>query len=286
MYKKHGIPVHYLSTSKKKIITTKEYSGFYWNPETGEIDLRCFEGVTAVINLAGATIAQRWTKTNKEQILKSRTQSLRTLHNALSSIDGGMVQSFVSASAIGIYPNSISALYAEDNPEVDASFLGDVVAAWEQEIQRFNSFLFHVATVRIGLVMSTEGGALPEMAKPISYGLGAAFGSGKQWQSWIHIHDLSRLFFFVQQQELSGVFNGVAPNPVTNYKLVKEIAKQLKKPLFMPNIPRVVMRLILGEMSYLLFASQRVSCSKILEEGFQFKYSNVTAALQKLYPKE
>ncbi len=122
--------------------------------------------------------------------------------------------------------------------------------------------------MRIGLVMSAkDGGALPEIAKPIKYYVGAAFGSGEQWQSWIHITDLARMFIFIAENNLKGVFNGVSPNPVTNNRLVKEIAKILEKPLFLPNIPKFVMQTILGEMSYILFASQRVSSKKIEKEG-------------------
>jgi NAD dependent epimerase/dehydratase family enzyme len=106
---------------------------------------------------------------------------------------------------------------------------------------------------------------------------------GEQWQSWIHVQDLARIFLFIMEEELSGIFNGVAPNPVTNRKLVKEIAEVLDKPLILPNIPRFMMNLVLGEMSYLLFASQRVSSKKIEEEGFDFNYPNISSALRDIY---
>ena len=124
------------------------------------------------------------------------------------------------------------------------------------------------------------------MAKPVKNYVGAAFGTGEQWQSWIHIEDLARLFLFAINKELKGIYNGVAPNPVTNSKLVKEIAEVLKKPFLLPNIPQFLMRLILGEMSYLLFVSQRVSSKKIEDEGFDFYYKNVCNALENLYQTE
>ena len=285
------IPVNYLTTSKEKIATKSDYHGYYWNPDKGEIDSRCFEGVTAIINLAGASISKRWTEDYKKTILSSRIDSLRTLHKALKKYGEenpeayGAIGSFVSASAIGIYPNSLSNYYREDENQVDDSFLGEVVAAWEKEADTFGAFDFPVAKVRIGLVMSEKGGALPEMTKPIRNYIGAAFGSGEQWQSWIHISDLARIFLFAVQHGLEGVYNGVGPNPITNNKLVKEIAKVVEKPLLLPNIPKFAMKALLGEMSYILFASQRVSCKKIEEAGFGFDYHNVCVALKAIYGK-
>ncbi|SIS88162.1 hypothetical protein SAMN05421766_104596 [Zobellia uliginosa] len=280
---KNGIAINYLTTSKKKIASEPDYKGFYWNPNKGEIDLACFEGVTAIINLAGASISKRWTLAYRKKIISSRVNSLRTLHAALEKVDHQNILSFVSASAIGVYPDSLSRYYTEEETAVDNSFLGEVVKVWEEEIDKFKSFSFSVAKVRIGLVMSCKGGALPEMAKPVKLYLGAAFGSGEQWQSWIHISDLARIFIFVLEHGLNGIYNGVGPNPVTNAKLVKEIAKVFDRPLWLPNIPKFVMRLLLGKMSYILFASQRVSCKKIEEEGFSFEYPNVCIALEGIY---
>jgi uncharacterized protein (TIGR01777 family) len=175
--------------------------------------------------------------------------------------------------------------YEEDEPEIDDSFLGEVVQRWEKEVETFKAYRFALCKIRIGLVMSKNGGALSEMAKPMKYGLGAAFGAGNQWQSWIHIGDLARLFLFVAENQLNGVYNGVGPNPVTNLKLTKELARVMNKPLILPNIPKIVMKTVLGEMSYLLFASQRVSSKKIEEEGFIFEYQNICRALDDLYGK-
>ncbi|WP_273566227.1 TIGR01777 family oxidoreductase [Maribacter halichondriae] len=279
------IAVNYLTTSKDKIVSKDDYQGFYWNPDTHEIDLECFSGVFAIINLAGASISKRWTDSYKKEILSSRINTLKTLYGGLEKVDRSQIKTFVSASAIGIYPNSLSSLYTEEEKWVDDSFLGLVVKAWETEADSFKAFDTNVSKVRIGLVMSYDGGALPEMAKPIKYYAGAAFGSGEQWQSWIHIEDLARIFMFVIENDLTGVYNGVGPNPVTNNKLVKEIAKVLNRPLFLPNIPKFVMKTILGEMSYILFASQRVSSKKIENEGFHFNYTNLYAALEEIYQK-
>lgn len=278
-----GIDVNFLTTRSSKLSSENGYQGFLWNPDKEEIDLKCFVGVTAIINLAGASISKRWTSTYKKEILSSRVNSIQTLYKGLQKIDTSEITSFVSASAMGIYPNSLSEFYSEDETRVDDSFLGEVVQAWEEALQPLEEFNFKFSKIRIGLVMSENGGALPEMAKPIKYYAGAAIGSGKQWQSWIHITDLARVFLFVVENELAGVFNGVGPNPVTNTKLVKEIAKVLDRPIFLPNIPKFPMKLALGEMSYLLFASQRVSSKKIEEEGFVFEYQNICKALEQIY---
>jgi len=283
------ISVNYLTTSRKKIVTKPEYHGYYWNPDSGEIDEKCFDGITAIINLAGTSISKRWTTRHKKEILSSRVNTLRILHRALKKQktlkpdNYNAITAFVSASAIGVYPDSLSNYYTEDEIKKDDSFLGEVVEVWEKEADAFHDFDFGVAKVRTGLVMSSKGGALPEMAKPIKNYVGAAFGSGEQWQSWIHISDLARIFLFTVDNGLTGIYNGVGPNPVTNNRLVKEIAKAVDKPLFLPNIPKFAMKTILGEMAYLLFASQRVSCKKIEEEGFHFSFPNVCVALEEIY---
>ncbi len=280
-----GVQINYLTTSREKIAHSEDYQGFYWNPAKREIDENCFTDVSVIINLAGASISKKWTESYKKIVLNSRIDSLKTLKMGLEKVGSEEIDSFVSASAIGIYPNSLSTYYTNDVNEVDDSFLGEVVKAWEDEIATFEVFDFKVAKIRIGLVLSTEGGALPKMAQPIKYYVGAAFGSGEQWQSWIHIEDLARMFVFIASNNLSGTYNGVAPNPVTNNKLTMELAKVLGKPLILPNVPEFMMKMILGEMAYLLFASQRVSSKGIEEQGFTFKYLNICKSLEALYQK-
>jgi uncharacterized protein (TIGR01777 family) len=270
--------VHYLTTSKNKLTTTDNYKGFYWNPDTKEIDIFCFEGVDTIINLVGASISKRWTDSYKKEIITSRTETAQLLLDTIKS-NNFPIKQIVSASAIGIYPNSLTNYYEEDEPSVSASFLGQVVERWEAIVDQFASAGIQLAKIRIGLVLSTKGGALPEIAKPIRLGLGAAFGSGEQWQSWIHIKDLARLFVFAVTNNLEGTYNGVAPNPVSNLELTKTVTKTLHKPLILPNIPKFAMKLVLGEMHILLFESQRVSASKIEETGFDFEYHHLEPAL-------
>lgn len=277
----NGVTVHYLTTSKKKIESKPNYHGFYWNPNQGIIDENALMGVDSIIHLAGATISKRWTPKYKQEIIESRILSSNVLYKALKEHPHSVKQ-LISASAIGIYPDSLTKIYTEENNEVDESFLGKVVMKWEESVNKFKSLNIKVAKIRTGLVLSNKGGALPEMEKPIKMGVGSPFGSGKQIQSWIHIHDLVELYLFAVEHELDGAYNAVASNPVTNKKLTQEIAAVLKKPLFMPNIPKFLMSLVLGEMHTILFASQNVSNKKIESKGFKFKYNQVDKALMNL----
>ena len=274
----NGFTVHYLSTSKSKLVSQNNYKGFYWNPKTSEIDLNALTDVEVIVHLAGASVAKKWTSSYKEEIIESRVLSTRLLYKTLQK-NLHQVKQIVSASAIGIYPNDLNYIYHETDNKVDNSFLGNVVQQWEEEVNQFEKLQIKVAKIRIGIVLAKNGGALQEMVKPIKMGVGAAFGSGEQYQSWIHIQDLVGIFQFVIQNQLSGVFNGVAPYPVTNAELTKAIAKTLGKPLFLPNIPQFVMKLILGEMHQILFSSQHVSCRKLLDLKYQFKFASLDKAL-------
>ena len=282
-----GIPVNYLTTSKEKITSTEDFRGFYWNPSKDEIDLDCFDNVQAVINLAGTNIAKRWTPDHRRKVLSSRINSLQTLKKGLEQSNNKEVECLISASAIGIYPNSISEYYDENETKVDDGFLGEVVQKWEAEADTFEKLNIDVAKIRIGLVLSKDGGALPKMAMPIKNFVGAPLGSGEQWQSWINIDDLAQMFVFAVENNLKGVYNGVASNPVTNTKMTKELAKILERPLWLPNVPAFLLKTFLGKMSTLVLASQRVSSKKIEEEGFSFQYVNICQALKSLFaPQE
>lgn len=276
-----GINIHYLTTSKSKLSTEPNYKGFYWDPKKSEINHKCFEGVSALINLVGASISKRWTSSYKKEILESRTKTAQLLQETIKA-HNYTIDYVVSASAIGIYPSSLTNYYDEKTADLSETFLGTVVKEWEAAVDDFKSLGCKVAKIRIGLVLARDGGALPEIIKPMKLGAGAAFGTGEQWQSWIHIKDLSELFVFSLQNNLEGVYNAVAPNAVTNEELTKTAAHILDKPLILPNIPKFAMKLALGDMHILLFESQRVCSKKIEAEGFNFEYVNLKPALEDL----
>lgn len=280
----NGIKIHYLTTSKNKIQHQPNFTGFYWNPQTGVIDENCFLGVSAIIHLAGASIAKRWTKKYKQEIIESRVLSGNLLFSALKN-NPHEIKQFISASAIGIYPDSLKNFYHEDFQNFDNTFLSNVVVKWEESANQIERLNIKVCKIRIGLVLSTKGGALKEILKPAKLGLGAPFGSGKQMQSWIHIHDLANVFLYAVQNNLSGIFNGVAPNPVSNQELTATVAKELNKSLILPNIPKFLMELVLGEMHTILFESQNVDSQKLLNLGFEFEYKTIYTAIKQLLQK-
>jgi len=278
---KKQIDVHYLTTSKSKIEDTENYKGFYWNPRQGEIDSNAIQGVDAIIHLAGATISKRWTQNYKTEILESRILTGNILFNTLQKHEH-KINHFITSSGVNVYPSDLNKLYTEESEGVDNSFLGNVVVSWEEVAEKFTNLNIKVSKIRTGMVLDAEEGALPQIIKPIKFGLGAALGSGKQWQSWIHIQDIARLYVYVLTSKLDGTFNAVAPEPVTNSEMTKVLAKHLKKPLFLPNVPEFALKLILGEMAMLLTSSQKVSSQKIKQMGFEFHFPSLKMAVQDL----
>ena len=276
-----NITVNYLTTNKNKIVSLYNYQGFYWNPKTGDIDDNCFKDVDTIINLSGATVAKRWSKRYKAEILNSRLDSLRLLFNAVKA-NNYSIKQLISASAIGIYPDSRTNYYDETNKVIGNSFLAQVTKQWEAEAQKFEELNIKVALVRIGIVLASNGGALPKMIKPIKAFIGSPLGGGGQWQSWIHIEDLANIFMFINKNKLEGLFNGVGPNPVKQRELLKAIAKVVNRPLFLPRVPSFILKLLLGEMSTLVLESQRVSSKKLEDIGFNYRYNYLLPTLENL----
>ena len=277
-----GYAIHILTTQKTLLGSDKKLQYFYWNPQVNEIDTSCFDGVEAVINLAGSSIAQRWTKSAKTSILNSRIQSLHVLSKAIK--EGNFpINQLISASAIGIYSDSKTNYYEEEYVSAeDSSFLRSVVRAWESATTQFQEMGIKTTILRIGIVLDAKDGALPKIMAPIKKYCGAVLASGEQWQSWIHIDDLVALFTHTLELKLEGVYNAVAPNPVQQAELTKSIAQVLKRPVFLPNVPEFALKLLLGEMSAIVLESQRVCSKKIQNTGFKFNYHELSAALKNL----
>jgi uncharacterized protein (TIGR01777 family) len=257
---------------------------FVWDTRLGIIDPRAIAGADVIIHLAGAGVAEhRWTKSRKEEILGSRLNSTDLLFHALKKGDH-QIKAFISASAIGYYGLSSDDSVKNETSPAGNDFLAQVTQQWEQASSRISSLGIRTTVLRIGIVLSANGGALPSMAKPIKLGVGAALGSGKQWMSWIHLDDLCGIFIKAAEDDtLHGIYNAVGVEPVTNLGMTKTIARVLRRPLWLPPIPGIVLTFALGEMAEMVLNGSKVSAEKIQEAGFRFQFTELTAALQDLY---
>lgn len=277
-----GHEIHYLTTRKEAIEKKSNYKGFHWNVKAMTIDPACIDGVDTIIHLAGESVFQRWTDDAKERIMSSRINSTQLLLNLLDETNHD-VKHAITASAIGIYPDKYEGEPLKENevPPTADNFLGEVCIAWESIGMQFKELGLQHSIVRIGIVLASKGGALEQMAKPVKLYAGAGFGNGKMWQSWVAIDDLARIFEHITLNKLPGVFNGVAPNPVRNRAMMERIGEVLDKPVFLPNVPAFMMKLVLGEMAATVLSSQYVSSNKIEEAGYSFKYPQLENALKK-----
>ena len=279
------INANFLTTRKKKLSHLRNHKGFYWDPKSGEIDEACFDGVDILIHLAGASISKTWTPKNKKEILESRVNGARLLRKVLDE-KNIRLRNIICASAIGIYSHSLDETYDESSPLVGENFLQKVTSKWEVESKAMSNYTEHLSIFRIGLVLAKNGGLLSKLIFPIKLFLGTAFASGKQWQSWIHIEDLSMLFFTAINKSWEGTYNAVSPNPVQQKNLIKAIGKALGTTIFLPNIPALFLKMVLGERSILILASQKVSADSILSKGFVFKFPLLSQALDDLINKK
>ena len=282
-YAQQGIQIHYLTTRKSQMESIEGAQGYYWNPYKNEIDLACFIGVDSIIHLAGATVSKRWTKAYKEKIHSSRVLSTQLLLKGLQSCKGDhQVKQLLSASAIGIYPSDFKKKMNEEMAVEQTTFMQKVVYDWEREVDAFKAEGVAVAKIRIGLVLSKKGGVLGTLKIPVYFGLGAAFGNGKQGQSWIHIDDLVGIFLKAIDQKWEGVYNAVAPNPVSQSRFIAALSRALKRPYFLPAIPSLLIKLGIGEMSDLVLDSHWVSTQKVLDQGYKFQFTDIEKAIDDL----
>ncbi|QIL75763.1 TIGR01777 family oxidoreductase [Hymenobacter sp. HDW8] len=265
------------------------YHTFRWDPRHETLDPAAIRYADYIINLAGSSVSDgKWTDERKREILESRLDGTRLLAKELAKGEHH-VRAFLSASAIGIYGDSGDKLVNEETPPNTPSddFLADVSRKWEQAAHEVAALGIRTIVVRIGIVLSTQGGALPQMARPVKLMAGAALGSGKQFMSWIHLDDLCRLLIqMLDEPQWQGTYNAVSPNPVTNQTFTETLADVMHRPLVLPKVPAFALNLMMGEMSEIVLASQRVSAEKVLKQGFTFEYPNLKGALESFYATE
>lgn len=238
-------------------------------------------GHEVIINLAGASIFRRWTKSAKTSIRESRMLTTQNLVDALSARQG-METHFFSTSAVGYYGfHEDEALDEESPPGKD--FLASLAVEWESLAMKAETYGARVVPLRFGIVLGKEGGALKQMIPLFKWYLGSPLGSGKQWFSWIHMNDLADIYLYLlDEQDISGPINCLAPNPVQNRALTKAIGEVLGRPTFMPAVPAFAMKMIMGEFGSMLVKGQKVLPKRLLDKGFRFRFPEIRGALQDL----
>ncbi|TDH23352.1 TIGR01777 family protein [Segetibacter sp. 3557_3] len=258
-----------------------------WDINAGIIDREAISQADVLVHLAGAGVAnKRWTSSRKKEIVESRTKSSALLVKALTEIPN-KITTVLSASAIGWYGTDerhkfTNKPFNEETP-ADTDFLGETCRLWEESINPVEKLGKRLVKLRTGIVLSNEGGAYAEFKKPIQFGIAGFLGSGKQVISWIHMEDMCRMYLYAMETNISGVFNAVAPMPVTNKELTFKLANKIRGKFFVPlHVPGFALRMLLGGMSVEVLKSATVSAEKIRVAGFHFLYPSIDAALDAL----
>lgn len=255
---------------------------FIWDVEKGIIDKESIKGIDVIIHLAGAGIAdKRWTKSRKETIIKSRTESIRLIYQLLKT-EEHQVKHIISASGIGYYSDRGEEILTEES-DPNSDFLAQSCILWENAVDEGEELNLKITKFRTGVILDKNKGALPKLAAPVSLYAGSPLGNGNQWLSWIHIDDAVSMYTFALEQETAGVFNMAAPKPVRNKEFVVSLANVLNKPLWAPAVPEFVLKIILGEMSNAVIGSTYVSVDKIKDSGFNFQFPELKEALRDFY---
>lgn len=270
-----------------RFLTRKKHQAneYEWDLQRKTIDESALENVSHIIHLAGANISEkRWTAERKKELIASRVDSAALLRNTLRKKEIKL-KSFISASGINFYGTcTTEKIFSENNPP-GHDFLSEVVVLWERAADHFKeqNLAERVVKIRTAVVLSEKEGALKKMAPPIRYGIGSALGSGKQYMPWIHIEDICSIYeFALKHPTLHGAYNAVSPQHATNSELTKKMAEVLKKPLFMPNVPAFLLKLLFGELAHAVLEGSRASSEKIQNAGFHFRFPDLNDALTDL----
>ncbi len=278
-----GYDVSILSRTRKK---KGSIPAFTWDLDKNIIEKEAFNKVSFIIHLAGANIGdKRWTAKRKQEIIDSRIKTAQLIFNKIKEQKGNL-KAFISASAIRYYGiKSPDKIFTENDPPAD-DFLGNTCMQWEQMADKFKDLGIRTVKIRTGLVLTKQGGALSKMIIPIKMGIGSAIGSGSQYLSWIHIDDLCAIYIkAIENNNMDGAFNAVAPDHKTNKEFTRMLTKVLKKPFWFPNIPAMAMKLIFGDMSEIILKGNKVSSDKIKAKGYSFLFPEFESALYDLIKK-
>lgn len=248
-----------------------------WEPTSGWIRPGAFDGVDAVVHLAGESIGEgRWSTARRKELLDSRVGPTRLLVSHLAALPNP--PALICASAVGYYGDRGDEMLDEHSVR-GSGFLADVTAAWEEAANAGRAAGLRTSILRFGVVLSRKGGALPRMLLPFRLGVGGTLGRGRQWMSWVTLEDAVRAICHVLNGNGDGTFNVTAPQPVTNAEFTRTLARALHRPALFP-VPPFALRLLLGgSADELLLASQRVVPSRLADSGFQFQYSDISSGI-------
>jgi uncharacterized protein (TIGR01777 family) len=274
-FKDRGFKVYKLTRRPSK------HDHIYWDPQSEKMNVAKLDKIDVLVNLVGENIgSKRWSAKRKAAIISSRVQST----NFLASMVGQMpnLKYYIGASGVNCYENTPGKVFTEDAPYGN-DFLATVVREWEAAHQLI---LEQVpgSILRISMVLSRHGGSLHLMKQPIYWGIGAPVGPGTQTNPWIHIDDLCRMMLFAFDSKIEGTYNALGGND-TNTDMTKRLAKWLKRPLFLPNVPAFVLRLLLGERAVLVLSDLQASNQKIKQAGFTFKYTSLDSVFKSFFKK-
>ncbi|MCS7301519.1 MAG: TIGR01777 family oxidoreductase [Fimbriimonadales bacterium] len=254
-----------------------------WDGETLGDWMQRLEAADALINLAGETIAQRWTPAVKQRLWDSRVRTTALLTQAVQQT-AAPPRIMLQASAIGVYDQNPQTVADEDSPP-GQGFLAELGTAWEAAAQLVAERGVRLCYMRIGVVLGEGGGALERMLTPFKLGVGGPIGSGNQWLSWIHLDDVvGAAAFLLQRDDLSGAFNFTAPNPVTMREFAQALGRVLLRPAVLPT-PAFALRLILGEAAEFLLQGSRALPKRLQAAGYEFRFPTLEAALRNLLEK-
>ncbi|HDR7793339.1 TPA: TIGR01777 family oxidoreductase [Bacillus luti] len=273
-----GYTVYILTRKKTTETSNSNLQYVYWTPDLPTFPL---SSIDIVINLAGESINNRWTKKQKEAILNSRIQTTKGLIKQIQALDA-KPQTFINASAIGYYGTSETESFTEQQETPGNDFLAETVFLWEKEASKARSLGIRTIYTRFGVVLGADGGAFPKMLLPYQFYIGGTMGFGNQWLSWIHIDDVVHMVdFIIHNQEIDGPLNMTAPLPVRMKDFGETIAAITRKPNWLP-VPSFILHALLGEMSILVLEGQRVLPIKAIEHGYQYKFPTINHALQNI----
>ncbi|MFT5600883.1 MAG: hypothetical protein ACI9N1_001119 [Flavobacteriales bacterium] len=278
-----GVEVTHLTRTKNSKLGVKTY---VWDWKKSYLEENALDGVTHIIHLAGAGIADKpWTMARKRVIIKSRVLTARLLEKEIRK-SNHKLEAFISASGIGYYGATTSdEIYTEEGKRGD-DFVAECCVQWEDAANELND-LTRVVTLRTGIVLDKDGGAVAKIGSSIRRGIGAALSSGEQYMPWIHLDDMVDVYYqSLMNSNIVGCYNAVSDEHINNKTFTKELADAMNRKLWLPNVPAFMMKMIFGEMSEILLKGSRVSNAKMKSAGIKFKYSKLKPALTSLYEKK